>query len=128
MVLSGNKVKSRSVGQPYHKNYSIHQSRYVTVKKSVIIVSATRKSRGIKISLCLSEKFNTVSNEHGRTQKCNFCVSFDKTSFTDHHTPDTINGFKDSILVCKMHGSNCTIRKNFRHFHSFPSGLLIKRR
>ena len=30
-----------------------------------------------------SEKFNIVSNNHGRTQKCDFCVSVCKTNFTD---------------------------------------------
>ena len=40
-----------------------------------------------------SEKFNVVSNDHGRTQKFDFCVSVVKTNFTDDHTPDTINGF-----------------------------------
>ena len=40
--------------------------------------------------------------DHGRTQKCNFCVSVCKTNFTDHHTPNTIHGFRGSILVCKM--------------------------
>ena len=74
-----------------------------------------------------SEKFNIVSNDHGRKHKCNFCVSVCKTNFTDHHTPDTINCFRDSVLVCKMHDRYCTIPKNFVHFHSFPSSLLIKR-
>ena len=74
-----------------------------------------------------SEKFNIVSNDHGRTRKCYFCVSVCKTNFTDHHTPDTINGFRDSVLVCKMHNCYCAIRKNFEHFHFFPSDLLIKR-
>ena len=73
-----------------------------------------------------SEKFNIVSNDHGRTQKCGFCVSVGKTNFTNHHTPDTINGFKESVLVCKMHDRYSTIRKNFEHSHSFSSGLLIK--
>ena len=76
------------------------------------------------------EKFNIVSilnNDHGRTQKCSFCVLIGKTNFTDHHGPGTINGFKGSFLVCKMHDCYCTIRKNFEHFCSFSSGLLIKR-
>ena len=38
-----------------------------------------------------------------------FCVSVDKNQFTDHDTPDTINGFRDSILVSKMHDCYCTI-------------------
>ena len=49
------------------------------------------------------EKFNIVRNDHGRSQNCNFCVSVGKTSFRDHDTPDTIKGFTDSVLVCKMH-------------------------
>ena len=55
---------------------------------------------------------------------CDFCVSVGKTNFTDHHTPDTIKGFKDFVLVCKMHDCYCTIRENFEHFHSFSSGHL----
>ena len=68
-----------------------------------------------------SEKFNIVSNDHGRTQKYDFCVSVRKTNFTDHRTPDIIHGFRDSVLVCKMHDCYCTISKNFEHFYSFPS-------
>ena len=49
-----------------------------------------------------SEKFNIVSNDHGRTQKSDFCVSVGKTNFTNHHTADAISGFRDSVLVCKM--------------------------
>ena len=67
------------------------------------------------------EKFNIVSNDHGRTQKCDFCVSVGKTNFIDHHTTDTMNGFRDSVLVCKMHDCYCTIRKNFEHFHSYQA-------
>ena len=37
-----------------------------------------------------SEKFNMVSNDHGRKQKCDFCVPLFKTNFTDHHKPDII--------------------------------------
>ena len=72
-----------------------------------------------------SKKFNIVSNDHGRTQKCDFCVSVSKTNFTDHHTPGTINGFRDSVLVCKIHDCYCTICKNFEYFHSV-SFLLIR--
>ena len=42
--------------------------------------------------------------------KCDFCVSVCKTNFTDHHTPDTIHGFRDSVLVCKMHDCYCIPR------------------
>ena len=58
------------------------------------------------------EKFNIVSNDHGRMQKCNFCVSVGKTNFTDRHTTDTINSFRESVLVCKM--------QKFRAFISIP--------
>ena len=64
-----------------------------------------------------SEKFNIVSNDHGLSQKCDFFVSIGETNFTDHHTPATINGFRHSVLVCKMHDCCCTICKNFEHFH-----------
>ena len=59
------------------------------------------------------EKFNIVSNDYGRTWKFDFCNSLGKNNFTDHHTPDTINGFRDSILICKMQDCYCTLRKNF---------------
>ena len=29
------------------------------------------------------------------------------------------HGFRDSVLVCKIH--DCMTRKNFEHFHSLPS-------
>ena len=35
-----------------------------------------------------------------------------KTSLTEHQTPDTVHGFRDSVLVCKIHDCYCTIRKN----------------
>ena len=54
-----------------------------------IIVSATRRIRDIKNIVVSvgprSEMFNLVSNDHGRTQKCGFCIPFCKTNFTDHH-------------------------------------------
>ena len=67
----------------------------------------TLKFRCIEISLVVSvglrsEKFNIVSNDHGRTQNCDFCVLVCKNNFTDHHTPNTIYRFRDSVLVCKM--------------------------
>ena len=93
---------------------------------TLAIVSASRRSRDIKIPSCLSarsEKFNIVSNDHGRMLNCDFCIPVCKTDFTDHHTLlrswNTIHGFRDSVLVCKMY--NCMIRKNFEHFDSFPS-------
>ena len=69
------------------------------------------------------EEFNVVSNDHGCTQKCDFCVSVRKSNFTDHHTPYTINGFKGSNLVCKMHDWYCTGR--YAEFRGFQF-LLIK--
>ena len=41
-----------------------------------------------------------------------FCVSVCKTNFTDHHTLNTIHSFRDSVLVCKIHGCYPRIRKN----------------
>ena len=73
------------------------------------------------------EKFNIVSNDHGCMQQCDFCVSVCKTNFTDHQTPGTIHGFRDSVLVCKMHDCYCTIHKNVEHLQSYSSALLIKR-
>ena len=116
----------KKISPPCQFLASLNSRRYHWILKRV--VSATRRSRYIKIPLCLSairkvltsEKFNLVSNYHGRTQKCDFCVSVCKTNFTDHRTPDTIHGCRDSVLVCKMHDCYCTIRKNFEHFHSLP--------
>ena len=55
------------------------QGRILILKR--FIVSATRRRRDIKIPLCLlvphAEKFNIVSNDHGRTHKCDFSV-FDR--------------------------------------------------
>ena len=68
------------------------------------------------------EKFNIVSNDHGRTQKCDICVSIGKTNFTDHHTPYTIKGFRDSVLVCKMH--DCTVLYDTQKFKAFPFLLI----
>ena len=70
-----------------------------------------------------SEKFNIVSNDQERKQKCDFFVSVGKTNFTDHHTNDAISGFRDAVLVCKMHDCYCTIDKNFEHLFPF---LLIR--
>ena len=71
-----------------------------------------------------SEKFNIVSNDHGRTQKSNFAFQFVKPILqTITHrirSSNTIDGFRDSVLVCKMH--DCMIRKNFKHYGiSIPS-------
>ena len=62
-------------------------------------------------------------------QKCDFFVSVGKNNFTDPHTPDAMSGFQDAVLVCKMHDCYYTIDKiSSIYFHSFSSGLLIKRR
>ena len=66
-----------------------------------------------------SEEFNIVSNDHWRTQKCDFCISVCKNNFSDHGTPDTIHRFRDSVLVCKMH--DCYRTQKFRALHFFPS-------
>ena len=94
-----------------------------------------------------AEKFNIASNDHGRTQKFDFCICLKsktlyicrfspssssprllwnigefgaKEYFADHHTSNTIHGFRDTALVCKMHDCYCRIRKNFEQ-HSIPS-------
>ena len=65
--------------------YNLHIQNFSA--KNDIIASATRRRRDIKILLsvgfCL-EKFNIVSNDHGRMQKSKFCVSVCKTNFTDY--------------------------------------------
>ena len=49
--------------------------------------------------------------------------------FTDHHTPDAMSGYRDAVLVCKMHDCYSTMAKiPSIYFHSFSSGLFIKRR
>ena len=76
-----------------------------------------------------AEKFTILSNNHGRTQKCSFCVCLkskmlcfcrfspsssrirSKKCFTDHHKPNTIHGFGDLVVFCKMHDCYCNIRK-----------------
>ena len=98
---------------------------WIYTAPSFVIVSATRWRAVVSFGP-RSEKFNIVSNDHGRTQKCDFCVSVGKTNFTDRHTPGKLNGFRDSVVVCKMRDCYCKIYKNFEHFHSFSSGLLIK--
>ena len=40
--------------------------------------------------------------------------------FTDHHTPNTIHSFGNSVLACKMHDCYCRICKNFEQ-HFIPS-------
>ena len=85
-----------------------------------------------------TEKFNIVSNGHGRTQECNFCVCLESKTpcicrffdllreigarkyFTDHHTPNTINGFGDSVLVYKYTTVTVEYAKNFEQ-HVTPS-------
>ena len=76
-----------------------------------------------------AEKFTILSKNHGRTQKCSFCVCLkskmlcfcrfspsssrirSKKCFTDHHKPNTIHGFGDLVVFCKMHDCYCNIRK-----------------
>ena len=35
-------------------------------------------------------------------RKSDFCVSVGKANFTDHDTPDTMNGSRDSALACQI--------------------------
>ena len=113
----------------HYKHISWIDYSVIKCKLTHIIVSATRRRRDIKILSVDpgSKKFNIVSNDHGRTQKCDFCISVGIINFTDHRTPDKIHGFRDAALVCKMHDCYCTIRKYFEHFYSFSLGLVIKR-
>ena len=75
-----------------------------------LIVSATRRRRAPPPPPSLGgggatettlfyyiKKFNIVSNEHRRRQKCDFCVSVCKTNFTDHRTPNTIHIFNEKV-------------------------------
>ena len=62
-----------------------------------------------------SEKFNIVSNDHGRTEKCDFCVLVCKINFTDHCTPDLDIRFR-SVTFTPV-----TVRKNSKHLHYFLS-------
>ena len=92
---------------------------WIYTAPSFVIVSATRWRAVVSFGP-RSEKFNIVSNDHGRTQKCDFCVLVCKTSFADHNTPDTIHGFRDSALISKMHDCYFT-QKFIEDFYSFPS-------
>ena len=61
-----------------------------------------------------SKNLDLESNDHGRIQKCDLCISVCKTDFTDHHTPDTTHGLRDSVQACRIQDCYSTIRKNFR--------------
>ena len=68
--------------------------------------------------------FNIVSNDHG---KRDFCVSVGKTNVTDHHTSDTINDFRDSVLVVKCTTATVRYTKiliiSLPSQHAFPSTI-----
>ena len=58
-----------------------------------------------------SENFSIVSNDHGLTQMCNFCVSVGKTNFTDHHTLDPIivvTMIQWTVLAIQFSSVKCT--------------------
>ena len=63
--------------------------------------------------------FNIVSNDHGRTQKRDFCVSVGKTNLTDHHTPDTINDLGIQFWFVKC--TTATVRYTKLFIISIPS-------
>ena len=95
----------------------------------LVIVSATKGVETLKYRcVCRphTEKFNIVSNDHGRRQKC-------KTPCIDRFSPSSLRihskkvfyrpshslyntRFWDSVLVCKIHHCYCRLRK----CHSFP--------
>ena len=57
----------------------------------VVIPSFVELPRNTFVSVCPRlKKFNIVSNNHGRTKKCDVCTPVSKTNFTDRHTPNTI--------------------------------------
>ena len=89
------------------------------------------------------ERFNIVSNDHGRMQKYDFCFCLKsemlcilwfspssffpgllrnigefgaKIYFTDHLKPNKILGVRDSVLACKIPESSCRIRKNSEQY------------
>ena len=78
----------------------------------VFVVAATRRRRDIKIPLNLSApvRKSLTKKAMDATKNASFCVSVCKTNFTGHQTTDTINGFRDSVLVFKI--QHC--------YHSFP--------
>ena len=78
------------------------------------------------------EKFNIVSNDHGCTQKCDFCFicQFSPSSFVSpgflcniekfgaekifyrpSHTIRKLHSFRDSVLLCKMYDCYGRVRK-----------------
>ena len=79
-----------------------------------------------------AEKFSIVSNDHGCTQKCDFCFicRFSPSSFASpgllcniqkfgakkifyrpSHTMKKLHSFRDSHLVCKMYDCYCRVCK-----------------
>ena len=72
-----------------------------------------------------TERFNIVSNDHGRTQKYPLWEFEVRKYFTDHHIPYTTHGFGDSVLVGKIHDCYCRIPKNLEQY--IPSHSSEKR-
>ena len=71
-------------GQVLALDFPYHTLMTFLINPDEVIVSATRRRRDIKILLSVgprSETFNIVSNNHGRMQKFDFCVSVCKTNF-----------------------------------------------
>ena len=98
--------------------YNLHIQNFSG--KNDIIASATRRRRNIKIPLSVGsylEKFNIVSNDHGRMQKSKFCVSVCKTNFTDY--PIQYTGLEIRFWSVKC--TTVTVRyTKFRVFSFLP--------
>ena len=47
-----------------------------------------------------------------------------KNYFTDHRTANTIDGFRDSVPVLKIHGCNCDTQKSEQLFFPIQAMLL----
>ena len=78
-----------------------------------IFVSATRRSRDIKYAVVFVGPRPDSKQRPWTHAKVRFYVLVCKTGFTEYRTFDTINGFRDSVLVSKMCDCYCTIRKKF---------------
>ena len=67
--------------------------------------------------LCLLENQNTL---HLLVFSILFRNLEQKKYSKDHHTPNTVHSFGDSVQVCKMHDYYCRIHKSFEQ-HFIPS-------
>ena len=87
------KKMKRLIGKINHRVCG--SKTYDEIYVSVVIVSATRRIRDIKNTVLSvgahAEKFNIVSNDHGRTHKCDFSVFHQKYPFLGKYSPKNQN-------------------------------------